>query len=49
MEIAAFSDIHHEKCERSSEEECQGTIHNGRPHRGGVGPKADIVKEVAWI
>ena len=28
-----------------------GTIHKGRPHRGGrgVGPKADIVREVAWI
>ena len=27
------------------------TIHKGRPHRGGegVGPKADIVREVAWI
>ena len=29
----------------------KGTIHKGRPHRGGrgVGPKADIVREVAWI
>ena len=28
-----------------------GTIHKGRPYRGGAGggPKADIVKEVAWI
>ena len=29
-----------------------GTIHKGRPHQGGggrVGPKADIVREVAWI
>ena len=28
-----------------------GTIHKGRPDRGGrgVGPKADIVREVAWI
>ena len=28
-----------------------GTIHKGRPHRGGggVGPKADIVREIAWI
>ena len=28
-----------------------GTIHKGRPHRegGGGSPKADIVREVAWI
>ena len=28
-----------------------GTIHKGRPQRGGrgVGLKADIVREVAWI
>ena len=26
-----------------------GTIHKGRPHQGGVGPKADIVREVEWI
>ena len=28
-----------------------GTIHKGRPHREGEGgsPKADIVREVAWI
>ena len=25
----------------------QGTIHKGRPHRGGVGPKPDITREVA--
>ena len=26
----------------------QGTIHKGRPHRGGRG-LADIVREVTWI
>ena len=29
----------------------KGAIHKGRPHREGEGgtPKADIVREVAWI
>ena len=29
----------------------RGTIHKGRPHRGGtgVGPEADMVREVTWI
>ena len=27
----------------------QGAIHKGRPHREGGSPKADIVREVAWI
>ena len=39
----AVTQVHNTNMERL------GTIHKGRPQRGGVGSKADIVREVAWI
>ena len=38
-------------CESCEVKFAQGAIHKGRPHRegGGGSPKADIVREVAWI